>query len=246
MPLFTIKSEKNRPLPCSSEFSSAPQQYRNYSANGFFSLLLDDSRHLSAPIKKIVFVVLIPCAMLLLSILCFQLWQQRPTIAQENDLLELGQSGFLLLACATLALRAGRIQARENLNKPVFAALGLLTLAMFLREVDIDKLGTSPVWALAEKVLRGIAAIAVLNFSFSLLPKIKLLLRNVGKILQTPIVMLAVLALVLYICSWPFDKRIILVNKPLSQFIEEIIELNACYLFALAAFARGVKQDSNG
>lgn len=242
MPLFTIKSDKAPRGANSAEYGSLQPTSRCTSVRHFFSLDMNDNCH-SDVASTGAAALLIAGILLLVSGISFYLWKYIPDIASENGLLEVGQDIFLSLAFVTALLRYWPIRCEEGLSSTVFLALTLCSLAFLLREVDIDKLGSSSLWPVAEKVLRGIAAVALLGFIFSVLRKIKLLLRNLASILTAPVMILTILGGLLYISSWPFDKKMLAMDKGLSQLCEEIIELNACLLFAFAAFSRGVKQE---
>ena len=243
MPLFTTKSDKSRRAANSSEHCSFQPAGRCISARHFFSLDINDNCHSGSASKTGAVAILIAGILLLVSSISVYLWQYIPDIASENGLLEVSQDIFLSLAFVTAFLRYWSIRCDQSLNNTVFLALTLCSLAFLLREVDIDKLGSSPLWSVAEKVLRGIAAVPLLGFIFSVLRKTKLLWRNLASILTAPVVILTILGGLLYISSWPFDKKMFAMDKGLSQLCEEIIELNACLLFAFAAFSQGVKQE---
>lgn len=187
--------------------------------------------------------LLIAAALLLLNFLSFLLWQSYPEIVKENGLLEDGQVLFLLIACIAAALRFNRVRSTASFDKELLLALMFSSLVILLREVDIDKLGSSAIWPLVEKAARAIAAVALLGFIVHLLRKCKSLARNFGSLLKTPVTIMVLLGAVLYMCSWPLDKNLIAIDVGFSQLLEEIVELNACILLALAAFACGVKQE---
>lgn len=207
---------------------------------GVFSFELNDffGQNVSSKLMGQVFLVLV--LMALVSTLSFQLWQHNAAIAEENALLELTQGVLLIFASCTLGARAWLARASDNLNKVIFLTLAFFFFAMFLREVDIDKLGRSPSWVGVERVIRSVAVLAIGAFMLSLLPKMKVLLANFFTMVKTPAVVITILACFLYAWGWFFDKEMFPISKSLSRCVEEIIELNACLLFALAALARGM------
>lgn len=246
MPLFTAKSEKARQESISPEFISLQKSPCGASVRYFFSVAVNDPE--CDPVgeasgKKGALAALIGVVMLLVSAVSFELWQYSPAVAFENGLLEMGQDFFLMIAVVTAFLRYRSVRFSESLDGYIFLGLSLFSLMFFLREVDIDQIGSSALWPIAEKTLRAIAAVLLLGFVFSVLRKSKLFLRNFASIIAAPVVMLTIVAGLLYFCSWPFDKRMFAIERGFSQMCEETIELNACLLFALAAFARGVGQD---
>lgn len=241
MPLFTVKSDKARQESISPGFS-LQHSGCGASVRPFFFLTIDDAGTGVVTGNKGALAVLIGVVMLLVSAASFELWQYySPAIAYENGLLELGQDFFLLVAFVTALVRYRPIRFNETLDSHIFLGLTLFSLAFFLREVDIDKIGSSALWPIAEKTLRVIATVSLLGFIFSVLRKSKLFLRNFASIIAAPVVVLTIIAGLLYVCSWPFDKKMFAIDKGISQLCEEVIELNACLLFALAAFTQGIK-----
>lgn len=176
------------------------------------------------------------------STLSFEAWQFNPTIVKENGLLELAQGGFLLLAALVQGWRAFNTHD-SGLKRDIRLGLALFALALFLREVDIDKLGSSSAWDPLEKILRVVALLMILSFTWHMSRRIKLVMRNIGKILLSPTVMLTILACVFYACGWPFDRELFNIDKGLSQWFEETFELNACLLFFCASLLGSIKTD---
>ena len=103
----------------------------------------------------------------------------------------------------------------------------MFALALFLREVDIDKLGSSAAWDVLEKTLRALAVLMILGFTWHMSRRIKLVARNLSHILLSPTVMLTIIACVFYACGWPFDRELFNIDKGLSQWFEETLELDA-------------------
>lgn len=174
------------------------------------------------------------------STLSFEAWQFNQSIVQENALLELAQGGFLLLAALVQGWRAFN-KHDSGLESDVRLGLALFALALFLREVDIDKLGSSLVWDITEKVLRVIVLSVILGFTLHMLRRIKLVMRNAGKILLAPTVVFTLLACAFYACGWPFDRELFNIDRDLSQWLEETLELNACLLFFCASLLGNIK-----
>lgn len=196
-----------------------------------------------APRIKVIALAFCLFGLLVLSsALSFYTWQLDPTAIKENALLELVQGSFLLLASATQGWRA--INAHEaGLKRDIRIALALFVFALFLREVDIDKLGSSAIWETLETLLRALALVMILGFLWHISRRIKLVVRSIVKILLAPKVGISVLACVFYACSWPFDRELFAIDKELSQWFEETFELNACLLFFCASLMSSVKND---
>ncbi len=176
------------------------------------------------------------------STLSFELWQLTPQVTAENALLELTQGGFLLLAALLQSLRAFHTHD-SGLKRDIRLGLALFTFALFLREVDINKLGSSDLWNALETILRVIALLMILGFTLHMSRRIKLVTHNIGKILLSPTVMLTMLACVLYAGGWPFDRELFSIDKSLSLWFEETFELNACLLFFCASLMGNIKTD---
>jgi len=205
-----------------------------------FSLELMSYTH---HIRAIALTFFIVGLLAISSTLSFEAWQFNPAIVKENALLELAQGGFLLLAALVQGWRA--FNAHDSgLKRDIRLGLALFALALFLREVDIDKLGGSAAWDVIEKVLRVITLLMILGFTLHMSRRIKLVMRNAGKILLSPTVMLTILACVFYACGWPFDRELFNnIDKGLSQWFEETLELNACLLFFCASLLGNIKTD---
>jgi hypothetical protein len=154
----------------------------------------------------------------------------------------LAQGGFLLLAALVQGWRAFNTHD-SGLKRDIRLGLALFALALFLREVDIDKLGSSAVWDALEKILRVIALLMILSFTWHISRRVKLVFRNLGKVLLAPTVMLTMLACVFYASGWPFDRELFDMDKGLSQWFEETFELNACLLFFCASILGSIKTD---
>lgn len=170
----------------------------------------------------------------------FELWQYNALVTAENALLELAQGGFLLLAALLQGLQGLRTPS-NSLQRDIRFGLALFALALFLREVDIDRLGASAFWDLLEKGLRAIALVFILGFAIHMSRRIKIVLRDLNRVLLAPTVIISLVACVLYVSGWPFDKELFNIDKGLSLWFEETLELNACLLFFFAGFTSSVK-----
>lgn len=174
------------------------------------------------------------------STLSFEAWQLDSSVTAENALLELTQGGFLLLAAILQGIRAFNSHD-SGLKRDIRIGLALFAFALFLREVDINKLGDRDTWGAVEKLLRAMALLMILGFAFHLSRRIKLISANIHKILLAPTIMLSILACVFYACGWPFDRELFHMDKGLSKWFEETFELNACLLFLCAGMVGNIK-----
>ncbi len=99
-------------------------------------------------------------------------------------------------------------------------------------------------FVLLEKILRVIALLMILSFTWHISRRVKLVLRNLSKVLLAPTVMLTMIACVFYACGWPFDRELFNIDQGLSQWFEETFELNACLLFFCASLMGSIKTDA--
>ncbi|HSC68353.1 MAG TPA: hypothetical protein VLC79_11705 [Cellvibrio sp.] len=193
-------------------------------------------------IRSVALAFLVVGLMAICTTLSFEFWQADARVIAENALLELGQGAFLLVATLVQAARAFT-NHDSGLKRDIRMGLALFTFALFLREVDINKLGPGVGWDISEYFLRTIALIAILSFIFHMSRRLKPVLRNLGKILLSPTVLISILACMLYICGWPFDKELFNIDKSLSRWLEETLELNACLIFLCAGLVSNIKTD---
>lgn len=193
-------------------------------------------------VRSVAFAFFIVGLLAISTTLSFEAWQFNPLVTKENALLELAQGGFLLLAALVQSLRAFNNHI-SGLKRDIRLGLALFAFALFLREVDINKLGSSNVWDTLEIVLRAIALLTILGFALHMSRRIKLVTHNIGKILLSPTLILTMLACVLYASGLPFDRELFNIDKSLSVWFEETLELNACLLFMCAGLASNIKTD---
>ena len=170
----------------------------------------------------------------------YELWLYNPLVTAENALLELAQGGFLLLAAVVQGVQASRTST-PGLQRDIRVGLALFAFMLFLREVDIDRLGASAYWDVLEKGLRALALLLMLGFIVHMSRRFKTVLRNLGRIFLAPTVVISAIACVLYAAGWLFDKELFSIDKGLSLWFEETLELNACLLLLFAGFARSLK-----
>lgn len=183
-------------------------------------------------------------AILLVSLLSYLGWKLNPMIIAEDHFMEWAQALLLLFAFAVHAWKAIKLPP-SSIEFLVRSGAGILALALALRELDIDKLGTSDIWAVAELVLRGTALtmlVAFLAFSAIRLPGIW---RNRSPLVRMTTVRWTFFGCLLYVASWPFDKGLVFsFMRDYAYFLEEMLELNACITLFAAALAGNLVKES--
>ena len=209
----------------------------------FQPLPFELSRHIEH-LRSVALAFLIAGLLAICTTLSYELWQSNPLVTAEGSLLESAQLAFLLLATLVQIGRA-LISRTSNLQQIVGVGLALLTFALFLRELDINKLGGGTNWDTLENVVRTIALVMILVFAWHASHRIKLIMHNIDKILLAPTILISLLACLLYACGWPFDKELINIDKSLSLWFEETLELNACLLLVCASFANSIQNERN-
>lgn len=193
-------------------------------------------------IRVVAFAFFIVGLLAISTTLSFEAWLLNPKVTAENSLLELVQGGFLLLTALIQGTQAFRAH-NAGLKRDIRLGLALFAGALFLREVDVDKLGSSEAWATLETVLRAVTVLMILSFVLHMSRRIKPIMRNVNKILLSPTVLLSILACVFYAGGLPFDRELLNIDLSLSKWFEETLELNACLLFLCASLADNIKND---
>jgi hypothetical protein len=179
--------------------------------------------------------------LIVISLTSYWLWSLGVNTTDENGLLEFGQDVFLILACAMSAYRYKG--ATTILYRFVYSGLMIFCFAILLREIDIDKIGVSPIWEVVETFARGLALVALLVYLFFMIKKFRGLREGIPDILTSPIFLLTLIGCLSYIGGWPFDKLIFLDSaRDLAVAIEETLELNATLLFFFASCAKELKK----
>ena len=156
------------------------------------------------------------------------LWFSGHIQAEDHYLLELSQYSFLILICGLSFKRAWHLaKISLNLNFLLNAGLAFLSYSFLLRELDIDKFGASPAWAIFELALRLTGVILWLILLMFVLPRAAELWAKRTIMFTMPIVIMLILSGFFLLASWPFDKKVFsAIPYFTSQFIEEMLELN--------------------
>ncbi len=161
------------------------------------------------------------------------LWRRDVTITEENRLMENLQVLFLLLGVGFHLLRC--CQAEALAARLGHVCLGLLCLSLAARELDLREVLVAPFWRSVEFGSRVVLGIGWVLLSLRVLLKTRQLWPQRGSMLLSTTSGLTAVAVALYLTSWFFDKQVFPINKHLSQFIEESIQLTASLYYFTAA-----------
>lgn len=175
--------------------------------------------------------------LLVAALLCTWGWHLDRQVTHEGRLIENTKAALLGLAAFYHLLRLAQLPNRQLIDVDVRIALALLCVALMVREVDIDRIGTSLWWAWAEDAIRVLVGLAVLGWYGYLLTKFKLLWQMKGRLIHTSVVLLSAIGCLWYIGAWPFDKMLVLDDATFSALIEIILELFATITLCLAAWS---------
>jgi len=170
--------------------------------------------------------------------LLYVAWLMDPSLADENDLLENAQVACLLLGALLNVHRATCLPSHpETPARMLSVLLAFLCLGCALRELDIDDLGDPRYFEPLETALRALAlgalALYLLGHVTHLLAVCVFILRTLG----APLVHLSLLGILLYVASWPLDKKVFAIDVSVSLWLEEMLELYACCMFLAAAYS---------
>jgi hypothetical protein len=175
---------------------------------------------------------LVPAALLFLA------WRMDPTLADENHLLENAQVACLLLGALLHVHRASCLPALpETPSRILSVLLAFLCLGCALRELDIDDLGDPRYF---EPLETGLRALALGGLGLYLLGHVTHLWAVCVSIVRargTLLVHRSLLGILLYVASWPLDKKVFALDVNASLWLEEMLELYACCMFLAAAYS---------
>lgn len=171
--------------------------------------------------------------LLALGVLGWLSWIVLPQTAAEDQWLEWVQV-LMLLATAFLHARSA---GRSAWPAVLHAGLGLLTLSFAVREVDIDRIGSSPNWLLAERVIRAGVGVLWLWWGWRMWRGVGAVRALWPGVLREPWLHLTVIAGALFVGAWLADRELLPIAKDLSRFLEELLELQADAAMFAAALA---------
>lgn len=196
------------------------------------------------PASALTATSLIGTALIAASLMSYSLWSGAIIDTAENGVLELAQNIFLLLACL--------LHSNHSWTKPSISherhwhsGLALLCFALLLREVDINRFGTSTTWGTIEIIVRGVTVFVGVIYAGLVFSRWRLAAKNIRLLATSPTTILTGLGCVAYLSSWPFDKMIFALPGDISEWIEETLELNATILlFAASTFSININDAS--
>lgn len=173
------------------------------------------------------------------TVMAWALWLREPGITDEHRFVENLQVFFAAVGMALHAWHWRQTASQRESPAAVYhTILALLLLSVIVRESDIDTLGNSPFWPIAERVVR-IALVGLwLGAALFALKASQTLLHHTKAILAAPASRLVVAGILLYILSRPFDKGLIPIDPSSSQLAEESLQVAACVFFAASGFHR--------
>lgn len=164
-------------------------------------------------------------------------------MTQENRAIENTQVFFLMLATLLHALQTHRQPPSSKVVRVSHMVLAMLCLSIMVREIDIDRLGQHPGWAITENLIRlsgGAAWLWLLTHAY----RIRLLLwQSKADILRTTASLFTGLGVLLYMSSWFFDKTVVPMSANLSQLWEETLQMSGT-VFLFTAALRQINPDS--
>jgi len=179
-------------------------------------------------------------AILLLAIpaLSYALWLQQPQLAEENGALEHFQVGLIALACFIHSVHSIKFNT-SSLGYVIRAGFALLTYSFLLRELDIEHLGSSPLWATLERALRILRVVLWLGFFVFIAKKAKLLYGQRAGLSTSTTFWLSAAGGMFLIAGGIFDRHIFSsIPFSLSRLAEEVLELNGYFLIFVASLCR--------
>jgi hypothetical protein len=170
--------------------------------------------------------------------LLYLAWRIDPTLADENHLFENAQVACLLLGALLNVHRATCLPSHPETPARILSVLlAFLCLGCALRELDIDDLGDRRYF---EPLETGLRALALGGLGLYLLRHLTHLWAVCVFILRArgaSLVHLSLLGILLYVASWPLDKKVFALDVNASLWLEEMLELYACCMFLAAAYS---------
>lgn len=162
----------------------------------------------------------------------YALWQDAPGVLAENHLIESAQAALLFFAASIHLSRTKR--PSPSISPLYHQTLALFCFSLFIREVDIDRIGSHPAWFAIEIGLRVSIAVVWLYHLARLLKHRRPLTAQYPALLMHPGSLLVYGGIFFYGASWFFDKEFLLAGD-FARFVEETLQLQATLLFFLGA-----------
>lgn len=186
--------------------------------------------------------------MLAMSLACWFGWRADPHLSDENHFMENTQAVFLALAWLVHGWRASKVD-RRSVEFTFHIGLSLLMYSFLLRELDISEMDApgSQVFTWTEHILRGIGWTCWVLFLVRFFRQIKQVLARRWALLATPVMIVTLCGAVLMAAGWPFDKKVFhSLPEPTSEFIEELLEINAYLLLFVGAMSDSLPGTQSG
>lgn len=177
--------------------------------------------------------------LLAVSIACGIRWHYDPYVAAENHLMENTQAVLLMLAWLVHGWRAAKMD-RSSVTFTFHIGLSLLMYSFLLRELDISEMDAPGAYVMtwAEHILRGIGWTCWLLFFVKFFSQIKQIFSRRWQLIGTPVMIVTLCGAVLMSAGWPFDKKKFPeLAESTSEFIEELLELNAYMLLFVGSMS---------
>jgi hypothetical protein len=170
--------------------------------------------------------------------LLYVAWLMDPTLADENQLIENAQVACLLLGALLHMHRATCLPSRpEKPAHMLSVLLAFLCLGCALRELDIDDLGDPRYFEPLETALRALALGSLGLYLLRHVTKLWAVCLFIFRARGAALVHLTLLGILLYVASWPLDKKVFPLDANISLWLEEMLELYACCMLLAAAYS---------
>jgi uncharacterized YccA/Bax inhibitor family protein len=182
-------------------------------------------------------VSILLAALMLMSLACWSGWLADPHLSDENHLMENVQALALMLAWLVHGWRAWHAD-KTSVAFTLHAGLSLLSYSFLLRELDISELDApgAVAWTWTEHILRGIGWACWVFFFIHAFRRIGRIWMLRWQLLATPLMIATLCGGFLMAAAWPFDKKKFeALPESTSEFIEELLELNAYIILFVAS-----------
>ena len=168
----------------------------------------------------------------------FLLWKTVAGVFEENHIVETAQAVLLFLA-VLIHVREALLQMGQPRTFVLFhSTLALLCLSLFAREFDVDAIGTQNFWALVETVFRVFIVLLWISLG-------SILIAGRNELWQRRFILVlgkgsrfVYAGILLYGCSWFFDKEAFALTADTALYFEETLQLVAtlCFFFGALFF----------
>ena len=169
-----------------------------------------------------------------LSVSCLVLWRSGRPVQMENGPMENLQVAFLLVGCVLLFTSAVR---NVHPNRMLNMGLGLFYLTFIILEVDLRPYNLPTINAIWNGRVRDawLAGLWIVAALWSMRSRIAIW-ESFRAWLPSAAGILLIIAGLFWLTSGAIDKLHPIRSKPLSLFVEEILEINATWLMLVSAW----------